>query len=72
MFTVEACKSNPCPNGATCIERELGFTCICPIKYHYIDGDNRCEQDIMDVWDWYMDDYKGQREKFKEDCSQLI
>jgi receptor-type tyrosine-protein phosphatase Q/CUB/sushi domain-containing protein len=40
----EACKSNPCPNGATCIERELGFTCICPIKYHYIDGDNRCEQ----------------------------
>ena len=29
----DACKSNPCKNGATCTKNNLGFRCMCSANY---------------------------------------
>ena len=44
VMSPEACQSNPCPNGATCVNEGSGFSCICPTKYHYTHRSNACEQ----------------------------
>ncbi|XP_028823892.1 aggrecan core protein-like [Denticeps clupeoides] len=38
---VDVCSSDPCANGATCVEREDSFTCLCLPSY----GGERCEID---------------------------
>ena len=40
------CNSNPCRNGATCLENQEGFSCQCQLGY---DG-RTCEEDIDDCW----------------------
>ena len=40
------CNSNPCRNGATCLENQEGFSCQCQLGF---DG-RTCEEDIDDCW----------------------
>ena len=40
------CNSNPCRNGALCLENQEGFSCQCQLGY---DG-RTCEEDIDDCW----------------------
>uniref|UniRef100_A0A671PZ14 Aggrecan a n=1 Tax=Sinocyclocheilus anshuiensis TaxID=1608454 RepID=A0A671PZ14_9TELE len=42
QFEVDVCHSNPCANGATCVEVEDTFKCLCLPSY---EGD-RCEIDV--------------------------
>ncbi|RXN26472.1 aggrecan core -like protein [Labeo rohita] len=42
QFEVDVCHSNPCANGATCVEVEDSFKCLCLPSY---EGD-RCEIDV--------------------------
>ncbi|XP_062845315.1 aggrecan core protein [Trichomycterus rosablanca] len=39
---VDVCQSNPCANGATCVEVKDGFKCLCLPSY----GGDRCEIDV--------------------------
>ena len=40
------CNTNPCRNGATCLENQQGFSCQCQPGF---DG-RTCEEDIDDCW----------------------
>ncbi|KAL6461491.1 hypothetical protein MHYP_G00296350 [Metynnis hypsauchen] len=42
QFEVDVCHSNPCANGATCVEVEDAFKCLCLPSY----GGDRCEIDV--------------------------
>ncbi|XP_043101449.1 aggrecan core protein isoform X2 [Puntigrus tetrazona] len=42
QFEVDVCHSNPCANGATCVEVEESFKCLCLPSYEGV----RCEIDV--------------------------
>ncbi|XP_072044247.1 delta and Notch-like epidermal growth factor-related receptor [Amphiura filiformis] len=38
-----ACNSNPCENGATCIETATGYVCLCPAGYEGVTCDGQTD-----------------------------